>query len=479
MNKVLVVAKREYTAAVRTKAFLISLLLMPIMMFGGIIVQKQTQKIADTSVYKVAVIDRTEGGTLATALLEAAKRRNEVERVDPSTGEVNGPAFQIEIVSPAPVSDKRAVDQQRLELSNRTRSKDLLGFIEIGSRFAEPGSLGETRAATQRAATQTAEDQAAKMMATMLGKEEGGSDDLRILYSTNQPTLTVFREWVQRSALRSAVTQARADKLGVNPLLVNQILNPPVSLTDRGMARTDANGAVTYESNQANMITNFALPIALVMLMFIAVMVGASPLATNIVEEKQLRIAEVLLGGLRPFELMFGKLLGGAATAITLASIYFAGIFIVAQRMDMLQYVRTETMLWFILFSFVGVMMYGSLFIAAGAAVTTMKEAQTTLTPVMLVVAMPFFVLTPIVQYPNGMLAKAAAFFPLTAPSVSIIRAAIPSGAPRWEMVVSAISAILGMLLVVWIAGRIFRAGMLLTSKPASMKEAMRWIISG
>jgi ABC-2 type transport system permease protein len=273
--------------------------------------------------------------------------------------------------------------------------------------------------------------------------------------------------------------QARADKLGVNPNVVVQILNPPVTLTDRGMARTDASGAVTYEDSKANIITNFALPIALVMLMFIAVMVGASPLATNIVEEKQLRIAEVLLGGLRPFELMLGKLLGGAATAITLAAIYFGGIFIVAQRMDMLQYVRTETLLWFALFTLVGVMMYGSLFIAAGAAVTTMKEAQTTLTPVMLVVALPFFILTPIVQYPNGMLAKTAAFFPLTAPTVSIIRAAIPSATPRWEMAVSAASAVLGMLLVVWIAGRIFRAGMLLTSKPASLKEAMRWVLAG
>lgn len=474
MNKILVVAKREYTAAVRTKAFLISLLLMPIMMFGGIIVQRQTQKIADTSTYKVAVIDRTEGGKLADALVEAAKRRNDVERKDAS-GNLTGPAFEIEVISPAPLSDKAAVDQQRLQLSDRTRSKELLGFMEIGSRFAEPGTA-EIPVATQPT---TPRDEAQQALDAMLGKEEAGQDDYRILYSTNQPTLTVFRDWVQRSGLRNAVMQTRADKLSVDPRVVVQILNPPVTLTDRGMARTDASGAITYESSKANMITNFLLPIALVMLMFIAVMVGASPLATNIVEEKQLRIAEVLLGGLRPFELMFGKLLGGAATAITLASIYFAGIFIVAHRMDMLQYVRTETMLWFILFSFVGVMMYGSLFIAAGAAVTTMKEAQTTLTPVMLVVAMPFFVLTPIVQYPNGMLAKAAAFFPLTAPSVSIIRAAIPSGAQRWEMVVSAISAILGMLLIVWIAGRIFRAGMLLTSKPASMKEAIRWVVSG
>ena len=67
MNKILVVAKREYTAAVRTKAFLVSLLLMPILMFGGIFVQNQTRKLADTNTYKVAVLDRTPGGRLAEA----------------------------------------------------------------------------------------------------------------------------------------------------------------------------------------------------------------------------------------------------------------------------------------------------------------------------------------------------------------------------------------------------------------------------
>lgn len=479
MNKILVVAKREYTAAVRTKAFLVSLLLMPILMFGGIFVQNQTRKLADTNTYKVAVLDRTPGGKLAEAIVEAAKARNSSEIVN-SEGKRTGPAFEIEKVAPAPLSDKSAVDQQRLELSNRARSKDLLGFIEIGSRIIEPSAPATKPAAPAVTQNEDEDEKQAQDMAKMLsGKSDGTPDDLQILYSTNQPTLTAFRQWVTGSVLVREIWQARAAKLGVSANIVQQISLPKVELSDRGMAQATAAGGVTYEANNANVITNFILPVALVMLMFIAVMVGASPLATNIVEEKQLRIAEVLLGGLRPFELMFGKLLGGAATAITLAAIYFAGIFIVASKMNMLQYVRTDTMLWFLLFAVVGVMMYGSLFIAAGAAVTTMKEAQTTLTPVMLVVAMPFFVLTPIVQYPSGMLARCAAFFPLTAPSVSIIRAAIPSGAQPWEMVISAISAILGMLLVVWIAGRIFRAGMLLTSKPASIKEAIRWVISG
>lgn len=479
MNKILVVARREYTAAVKTKAFLISLVLMPIMMLGGIVVQKQTQSIADTSTYKVAILDRTEGATLAAELLEAAAQR-QAGLIDKATGKATGPTFELEVIPPAPLTDPASVDRQRLELSERTRSKAILAFVEIGEKVNQPDAAKLIKLGSQAATQQSADASMASMQANLFTRMSELPDEAIIRYSTNQPTLTVFRDWLQRT-ITQPVAEQRMMKLGVSQAQVLQItdviLPPPV--VDRGMARTAADGSITYESSKANVITNMLLPIALVMLMFIAVMVGASPLATNIVEEKQLRIAEVLLGGLRPFELMFGKLLGGAATAVTLASIYFLGIFFIAQRMDILQYVRGETIAWFVLFTLIGVMMYGSLFVAAGAAVTTMKEAQTTLTPVMLVVAMPFFVLTPIVQYPNGMLAKAAAFFPLTAPSVSIIRAAIPSGAQRWEMIVSAASAMIGMLVVVWIAGRIFRAGMLLTSKPASFREAIRWVVSG
>ena len=483
MNKILVVAKREYSAAVKTKAFVISLILMPLMMFGGILVQKQTQKMQDTETYKVAVIDRTEGGTLAAALVEAARKRNEVDRMDKETGKANAPAFNIEVVAPASIDDNAAVDQQRVELSNRTRKKDLLAFIEIGSRVTEPGVSKLLKISSEVARTSGSAASLQEIQGNMFAQIEKLPEETKIRYTTNQPTLSVFKDWLPL-ALQDQIQKVRLKAAGLTDADVMKAQGanfppPPLIVTDRGMAHQAADGKVNYDSNNASVITNMLLPIALVMLMFIAVMVGASPLATNIVEEKQLRIAEVLLGGLTPFELMFGKLLGGAATAITLASIYFIGIYFLAYRMDLLQYVRVETIAWFILFTLVGVMMYGSLFVAAGAAVTNLKEAQTTLMPVMLIVAMPFFVLQPIVQYPNSLLAKSAAFFPLTAPSVSIIRAAIPSGAQPWEMVVSAVSAIIGMLVVVWIAGRIFRAGMLLTSKPASMKELFRWIVSG
>ena len=483
MNKILVVAQREYLAAVRTKAFLVSLIVMPLMMMLAIVVQQRTDAIRDTQTYKVAVIDRTPGGKLADAIVRAAERRNTVDRFDKKTRRPAGPAFAIEVVAPAPLDDAAAVDRQRLELSRRTRDKELLGFAEIGPNVVEPnvaGLLRTTLNAKAAAPDQPVDASPAALAGNLFAQLNELPDDAVVRYSTNQPTLTVFRNWLQQ-AIAQPVAAARMAKLGVNPIelvkLTSAILPPPI--VDRGMADAAGDGAVRYDANNASLIVNWIVPVVLVAMMFVVVMVGASPLATNIVEEKQLRIAEVLLGGLRPFELMLGKLLGGAGVSVTLAAIYSVGVVVVARRLDMLQYVRPEALAWFVLFTVLGVMMYGSLFVAAGAAVTNVKEAQTTLAPVMILVALPIMALRPILEYPDGALARAAAFFPLTAPSISIIRAAIPGAAAPWEMALSALSATLGTLAVIWVAGRIFRAGMLLTSKPASIAEAIRWIVRG
>lgn len=480
MQKILVVAQREYLAAVRTKAFVVSVIVMPLMMLLGVAVQKRTDAMRDTQTYRVAIIDRTPDGKLAEAIVRAAEKRNTVDRFDKQTNETTGPAFEIEVVPPAAVGDVAAIDRQRLELSRRTRAKELLAFVEIGPKVVEPNVAELIRTATAASTRMSSGGSMTELQGNLFAQLNKLPDDAILRYSTSQPTLMVFQNWLQQ-AIAQPVAQARMSRLGINAIdvvkLTSAILPPPI--VPRGMAEVGTDGAVKYDANNANVIVNWVVPVALVAMMFVVVMVGASPLATNIVEEKQLRIAEVLLGGLRPFELMLGKLLGGAGVSVTLATIYLAGIVLIARKLDLLQYVRPETLGWFVLFTLLGVMMYGSLFVAAGAAVTNVKEAQTTLSPIMIVIATPILAIRPILEYPDSTLAKAAAFFPLTAPTISIVRSAVPGAAAPWEMVVSAISATLGTLVIVWIAGRIFRAGMLLTSKPASIGEAIRWVVRG
>ncbi|MGH7178060.1 MAG: hypothetical protein ACREJC_11825, partial [Tepidisphaeraceae bacterium] len=146
MRKTLVIAVREYFAAVKSKAFVISLVLMPVMMTGGIVVQRMAERIADTKLKKVAVIDRTAGETLFQSLAQAAEKRNKTELTDPKTGRQFRPAIELERIAPADLADPAAVATQRMELSERVRRDELFAFIEIGKdvlrpRVASPATL--------------------------------------------------------------------------------------------------------------------------------------------------------------------------------------------------------------------------------------------------------------------------------------------------------------------------------------------------
>src|SRR5450432_2786745 len=130
MRKIFVVAMREYFAAVRTKSFLISLILLPIMMSGGIIAQRLGQKIGDTSTKKIAIIDRTPDATLFDAISKSVNHHNTMDVFDETHRQVR-PTFVLEKISPTNFDDLAAADQQRLQLSNRVRSGDLLAFVEL------------------------------------------------------------------------------------------------------------------------------------------------------------------------------------------------------------------------------------------------------------------------------------------------------------------------------------------------------------
>ena len=180
-----------------------------------------------------------------------------------------------------------------------------------------------------------------------------------------------------------------------------------------------------------------------------------------------------------PFTLMLGKLLGGVATSLTLGAIYVAGATVAAGRFGMLQAVTPGLVAWFVTFTVVSSLMYGALFVVAGAAATNVKEAQSLMTPLMLVVVMPLFLLGPLTAEPHGTLGRAATFFPMTAPTVTMLRLASPPGIAWWQPVLALLSSGLVTVALVWVAGRVFRAGFLLVGRPAKFGELIGWILRG
>jgi ABC-type Na+ efflux pump permease subunit len=236
----------------------------------------------------------------------------------------------------------------------------------------------------------------------------------------------------------------------------------------------------TYEdAKEGAQLANFFLPAVLIALMFMVIMVGATPAMQGVVEEKGQRIAEVLLGSLSPFELMAGKLLGVAGVSLTMALVYFAGGYVVAQRYGVADMLTPALMAWFFVFLVLALLIYGSLFIAIGAAAGDVKDTQTLLLPVMLVACLPFFALGPIMQDPNGTIAVACSWFPFATPFLLVARQSVPPGVPIVQMVGGIVLVLVTTLFCVWAAGRIFRVGLLMQGKGAKLGDLFRWVLKG
>src|SRR4051812_31964779 len=133
MTKLFVIAAREYNAVVRSKAFIVSLVLLPVMMFGGIFVRQLAEKVHDVDDKRFAVIDRTPGEQIYPQLLADVAKRNKEGTVDAAGKQVES-KFIIEHIPPA--QGEAAIDQQRYELSERVRKGDLFAFVEIGEDVA-------------------------------------------------------------------------------------------------------------------------------------------------------------------------------------------------------------------------------------------------------------------------------------------------------------------------------------------------------
>jgi ABC-2 type transport system permease protein len=199
----------------------------------------------------------------------------------------------------------------------------------------------------------------------------------------------------------------------------------------------------------------------------------------GVIEEKSQRIAEVLLGSVRPFTLMLGKLLGTVGVATTLSVVYLGGAYIVAQHYDVTEHLPGPLIAWFLIYQTLGVLMFGSLFIAVGAACTSAQETQTLLLPVMLVAMLPLFVMLNVVMEPGGPMAVGASFVPTATPMLMVARLSVSPGLPLWQPLLGIVVVLLATLLCVWAAGRIFRVGLLTQGQGAGFREMLRWVWRG
>ena len=430
MNKILIVAQSEFSTLVRSKAFIISVILMPIVMGGSIFLVRATKDTVDVKDRAFAYIDHS--GVVGRAIEEVAKLSNAA--TDGPNGRT-GPRFLPQAVN----VEGRNLDDVKLELSQKVKKQELFAFVEFPADIVNP----ETKS--------------------------------QILYYSDTPSYNALPQWVRATTAR-IVEVMRFRNAGVDPVLVAR-LTKQIPIEQLGLVSRDASGRV--EAKQVDRLRASMVPFAFLMLMYITVMSSAPQLLNSVMEEKMGRISEVLIASVTPFQLMMGKLLGSVAVSVLLAFIYIGGALGVASYWGYSGVASPGQLAWFALFLLMAVVLFGSLFIAIGSACTDLKDSQNLVTPVMLLVMLPMMTIGPILRAPDGMFATVLSMLPTAAPFLMMLRISMQPGPPLWQVALSVALMLGTVVLFAWAAGRIFRTGLLMQGKSASFAEMIRWVRAG
>ena len=438
MRRTLLFAAREYKAAVRTKGFIIGLIIAPILMSGSLIAFLLLKDRVDTTDKHVAIVDRS--GLLARPIVDAAAERNANEITEKETGKKIRPAYLFEVVEPGNADPS----SQRLELSNRVRRGELHAFLDIGPAVVHPGDE---------------------------------QDAARIGYYARNPSMDDLRQWVawpinnQLRKLRLADAGVRESDV---PDLFRWIQTEGLSLVSVDEATGKINEAQTSSPLEA-----LLAPIMIMMMMFMMMMMSVPGMLNSVMEEKTQRIAEVVLGSMRPFEFMSGKLLGGIAVSLTSSVVYVVGGTIMVYYMGYEQYVPFHVLPWFFVFMLLAVVMFGALSAALGSTCSEPKDAQSLSFVTILPALIPMFVYFPVVREPMGSFATWMSLIPPFTPVLMVLRLGTPESIPLWQPIVGLIGVLLCTVCFVWIGGRIFRVAILIQGTPPKLANIVRWALRG
>jgi ABC-2 type transport system permease protein len=434
MHKLWAVIRREFSTRVQSRAFVIGTILGPLLL-GFMFVLPLLMASRDTEAKRVVIVDGAEGGL--GLQLEAALR-------DARRG--NGP--------------------------------DATSRYEV-VRIPAEGRVTEIRDSLV-AFTGLAKDTVHRIDGLLIATEEAVESGTMAYLGANvgSPGDMSYLERIVQTVLYSV----RLERKGVDPVLVRDAQRR-VRLETVKVSE----GRLTGESGEAS----FALAYVMSFLLYFALLFYGVQVMTSVIEEKTNRIMEVLASSLTPFQLMAGKVIGvgsvgllqlgiwvGTAMFLSTNAAAIAGLFDMppeAAAQMPIPAISPDLLVVFLAFFLVGFFLFAAAYAAVGAMCNTVQEAQQASSLLMLLVMSGFFSVFGLLNEPNGTLAKVLSMIPFFSPIVMPVRYSLTSISPI-EVVTSLLITIGGMVLVSWLAGRIYRVGILMYGKKPSFRELIHWV---
>jgi ABC-2 type transport system permease protein len=286
-----------------------------------------------------------------------------------------------------------------------------------------------------------------------------------------------------RETLRRLTENARLERAGVDPGVVARA-QLRVSLRTNKITR----GRTTGESAGQS----FALAYFMMVTLYIALLLYGVQVMGSVIDEKASRIVEVLVSSVRPFQLLFGKVLGVGAVSLLQFLIWgVAGRVLLGRRAALMSHMTGRgqdigqvfqvphlsiaTACVFVTFFLGGFFLYSAMFAAVAAMSSTEQEARQSQAPVTVLIMIAFFSSFATLANPESALSVTLSLVPFTAPIATPARWA--AGNLTWiEVVSSFVLLVVGTVAVTWIAARIYRVGILMTGKRPNIRELVRWV---
>lgn len=277
-------------------------------------------------------------------------------------------------------------------------------------------------------------------------------------------------------ALNSAVRSERLAEANISEAKLAEI-NRAVTLDQRSV---DEHGG--EKDSDLLLAASFVIGI----MIYLTLAIYGQVIMGAVVEEKETRIAEILFSSARPFELMMGKIVGVGLAGLTQLAIWLislaALIAFAAIQADLapllqgLPHITAPMVLLFLAYFLAGYFAYAAIFAFIGSIVTTVQEGGQFAFPAMMLMLAGFYFSFAVIRDPNSPLSVVTSILPFFAPMTMPVRimAEMP---PAWQIVLSLIVNIFGIIILVWLASRVYRIGMLMYGKRATIPEIWKWML--
>jgi len=449
MNKILLIAQRDFLTTVSNKGFLFGLFILPLMIGLALLVGPRLLSAARSPqvVGRVVVMDPTGQvlpelrSTLSTSAIKTRHEENK-RRALADVPEANRAMAERGIqATMGSVPD--------LTLEERSADADVA---------TEKQSLSSADAASRPLALIVIRPDAVQRTDPA---GEFGTYDLYASRALDDATETAIYQSLSDALVHVRLAAAKLDKQQVDAM--TRVKRPTSTIV-----------TAAGEKRAERQFMQF-LPFMVGIFIFVGVITSGQTLMTSTVEEKSSRVVEVLLAAVSPFQLMAGKLLGQSAIGLLAMAIYLGLGLLALYSFAMFGIIDPMLIVYFLAFYLITNLVFGALMISIGAAVNQIQEAQSLMGPVMLLLMVPYMMSPMIGRAPNSTLAVVVSFIPPMNTVGMMTRMASDSPPPVWQVWLTLLVGLGAACAAVWFAGKVFKVGLLMHGRPPNIATLIRW----